>query len=655
MLTVDRIEQLLAMDKAPLAPIAAGVVIRAPSGNILFLKRGKDEKNYASHWCLPGGGIDEGESPKEAARREVREETGYQTGDNLYEIAEVETGTGTGTFVTFGFDAPEEFKPTLEDKEHVAYAWAPPSAYPDPMHPGVEKLMRKIKNQDFKSRERLLATDRNLSLALDRDSVRTKDHDGRLHVSRTNISKANVCPYKGSEIPDWQNLGLDPNRIYMLLRDPEELKKAAPTFNGLPILRKHIPVSADDHVHEHTVGSTGSLAEFDGEYLTNAISIWPGEDIAGIEDDSKKELSSGYHYRADMTPGNFHGSAYDGVMRDIVGNHVALVTDGRAGPDVVVGDSNEEIAMSNRELAARINAITTRTVSVAALTRYLQPKLALDAKPSGAIAKVFAGVTGTKFESQRKEMAKRIVANYKPLLAQDITLDDTEIEKVLERLTPAEKEVGDAEVMEPEHNAMEAAAGEIGEPAGEEFIPGDNGMENMKGFLKSKGMGEDDINQACKFLESTQGAKDEFPPAKKDGDKDDDDKDEAKAKDAEPMNAITKPAMDAAIKAASEATRKEVIAAQRDIRKAENEVRPYVGELSLAFDSADEVYRHALGILGVAEAKTIHSSALPTILAMQPRAGAKPVERNDKSLGMDSSAMKGFAERFPEGGRVGRV
>lgn len=64
-------------------------------------------------------------------------------------------------------------------------------------------------------------------LAFDRASVRTYDQDGRLHVAITPISKANVCPYLGSEIPDWEELGLDAQRTYRLLRDPDELARAA--------------------------------------------------------------------------------------------------------------------------------------------------------------------------------------------------------------------------------------------------------------------------------------------------------------------------------------------------------------------------------------------------------------------------------------------
>jgi len=74
-------------------------------------------------------------------------------------------------------------------------------------------------------------------LAFDRASVRTYDRDGRLHVEISNISKAAVNPYTGREIPDYKALGLDPDKVYKLLRDPDELAKAAPTFNNIRCCR----------------------------------------------------------------------------------------------------------------------------------------------------------------------------------------------------------------------------------------------------------------------------------------------------------------------------------------------------------------------------------------------------------------------------------
>src|SRR6185437_1458528 len=71
-------------------------------------------------------------------------------------------------------------------------------------------------------------------VAFDQDSVRYYDADGRLHVERTPISKANICEYRGAEIPNSEQLGLEPMSKYRLLRHPDELRRAADTFNNLP-------------------------------------------------------------------------------------------------------------------------------------------------------------------------------------------------------------------------------------------------------------------------------------------------------------------------------------------------------------------------------------------------------------------------------------
>jgi 8-oxo-dGTP pyrophosphatase MutT (NUDIX family) len=180
-------------------------------------------------------------------------------------------------------------------------------------------------------------------MAFDRSMARQLDQDGRLHVSRTPISKATVNPYLGKEIPKYKELGLKANETYRLWRHPDELKKAAQTFNAIPLLIKHVPVSADDHKPDLVVGSLGTDAEFDAPYLYNSIVSWVQDAIDRIDDGSQKQLSASYHYEADMTPGTTpEGLPYDGIMRNIKGNHVALVKEGRAGPDVAVADAMPE-------------------------------------------------------------------------------------------------------------------------------------------------------------------------------------------------------------------------------------------------------------------------------------------------------------------------
>lgn len=175
-------------------------------------------------------------------------------------------------------------------------------------------------------------------LAFDFASSRAYDADGHMHVTQTPISKATVNPYYGSEIPDCAALGLDPNRVYNLLRDPAELARAAATFNGKPLLFGHTPVTADSHDHLSTCGALSNVT-WAAPYLRADLSCWTRVAIDGIESNAQKQLSASYRYKADMTPGTYNGVRYDGRMTGISGNHVALVPVGRAGADVVVQDS----------------------------------------------------------------------------------------------------------------------------------------------------------------------------------------------------------------------------------------------------------------------------------------------------------------------------
>jgi len=172
---------------------------------------------------------------------------------------------------------------------------------------------------------------------------RRYDADGRLHILRTPISKATVNPYYGREIPGSEQLGLEPERVYYLLRDPGELAKAAPSFARNQLMFVHTAVSAEDPKQDSIAGTIGSDVEFQAPYLIADLCIWDVEAIAGVETDTVRELSASYCYRADMTPGMYESQRYDGVMRDIQGNHVALVKAGRAGSDVMAADKAIEI------------------------------------------------------------------------------------------------------------------------------------------------------------------------------------------------------------------------------------------------------------------------------------------------------------------------
>jgi hypothetical protein len=415
-------------------------------------------------------------------------------------------------------------------------------------------------------------------LAFDKSTVRTIDQDGRMHISLTNISKATVNPYLGSEIPNGEELGLDNEKIYQLLRDPEELKKAASTFNNIPLLSDHVPVSADDHQPSIVVGATGSHAQFNAPYLQNSLVIWAQDAIDGVENNDQREISCAYRYVADMTPGKFNGVAYDGIMRNIVGNHVALVETGRAGPDVIVGDSQlkiTEVTMKKKSLSQF--AILTK----GALTVALKPLLAADKKID--LNTVLSGITAKNWDDKKSSIAAAI----KPKLSVDADL--AAIHELLDSLDSESKnDVYESVAEDEEETEAEKKDEEEDKPA-EDADPLEEIIANLR-----------------ELINGAKPVADEFPPA------------------AEKDEKEEKKAMDAALAKNTDETIKKM----RAIVTAEKNIFPLVGELSLAFDSAEAVYKAALDIMDI-DVKGVHPSAYKAILDAQRKPGA--------SVAMDES------------------
>lgn len=187
-------------------------------------------------------------------------------------------------------------------------------------------------------------------------SARRYDRNNHLIVDKTIITKAAVNPYRGDSIPRWKELGLDPNKEYMLLRDPEELHKSLDTFKGLQLLKRHIPVDASQPEKESTIGSIGTDITMDEDgRVWSSLRVFDQEGIDYIESKALGELSAGYAYDAVMKSGTFNGVPYDGIMTNIHGNHVAIVERGRIGSDAIIADSIEgqlmTIKLKNGSLA----------------------------------------------------------------------------------------------------------------------------------------------------------------------------------------------------------------------------------------------------------------------------------------------------------------
>lgn len=183
-------------------------------------------------------------------------------------------------------------------------------------------------------------------LAMDRaPTARTKDPiNGWLHIKDCRISKANVCPYVGKEIPDSEKLGLEKDRVYYLYRDAAALEAAAKSFERAPLMLHHVAVTAQQPNKDKIIGAISNV-RWQAPYLVADLTVWDGDGIEAIESERQQELSPGYYYKPQMNSGVApDGDRFDGRMLDIRGNHLAIVDTGRTGPDVVVADAAPTIS-----------------------------------------------------------------------------------------------------------------------------------------------------------------------------------------------------------------------------------------------------------------------------------------------------------------------
>jgi hypothetical protein len=184
-------------------------------------------------------------------------------------------------------------------------------------------------------------------LALDR---RVRDADGRMHVANCVLTAAQVNPYLGKEVPGSAQLGLLPERLYYAYRHPDALKAAvdAGLFENLPLMQEHIPMTATDPQKLAIAGTISNARWVSGKVIGD-IAVWDQAAIDLVENGAQRELSVGYAYKPVLESGAVNGQRYDFVMRDIVPNHVALVSQGR-----VEGATVHDHAMGRRSPIERL-------------------------------------------------------------------------------------------------------------------------------------------------------------------------------------------------------------------------------------------------------------------------------------------------------------
>lgn len=323
---------------------AAGILFITPDNHVLFLKRG-DGGDFPGAWCFPGGHLEGGEIPEDAAIRETIEEVGFLPDGERSVLCRRNNPFGDDLtaqptdFTTFIQRVPEQFEPVLNG-EHTGHAWALATEPPDPIHPGCAVALKMLDANELDI-ARLMSTGDLVSPQFYRNVA--------LWAIRISGTRA---AYRGGEIDEW------------CWRNPADYTSQDALDRAImPVIFEHPKSSllTSDEYAERNVGLT-FLPYVVGEELWAIAKIY---DDATIELLKKEKLST--------SPGVTVSNATEFIHIDdetkmliegkpLLFDHIAICEQGvwdKGGPPVgIISDNNgdEALTMATEDEKAKQDA-----------------------------------------------------------------------------------------------------------------------------------------------------------------------------------------------------------------------------------------------------------------------------------------------------------
>ena len=205
-------EQLaIVLGESPPVTRAAGILCFAATGHVLLAHR-----TDGQGWAPPGGRIEEGETPEEAARREFLEETGVDVQGPL--VLWTRRLADNVDFTTFLAKIDEEFTPTLCD-ENDGFQWVDRRfalGAVSALHPGVPIALAKFELDEL-----------GIAKAIRDGELTSPQRYQNLLLIALRITGTGAAYRKGHDEYVWR----DPS-LYLT---PEFLERT----NGLPVIMEH--------------------------------------------------------------------------------------------------------------------------------------------------------------------------------------------------------------------------------------------------------------------------------------------------------------------------------------------------------------------------------------------------------------------------------
>lgn len=184
--------------------------------------------------------------------------------------------------------------------------------------------------------------------------------DGFLVVD-AKIARTGLYTYLGSELDR-------PDLATVVVYRPEDSvfdERAMASFAHKPVTDDHPPEQVSSaNWKKYSVGYSGDQVARDGAFVRVPMMVTDSSAITAIQS-GKRELSAGYccdlDFKDGVTP---EGEPYQAVMKDIRGNHIAIVDKGRAGSECRIGDHYTPTQPKQNQMESPLKVILIDGLSV---------------------------------------------------------------------------------------------------------------------------------------------------------------------------------------------------------------------------------------------------------------------------------------------------
>lgn len=185
---------------------------------------------------------------------------------------------------------------------------------------------------------------------------RIRTPQGFLICKDVTLAKPMVKEYYAGELGVVD--GFEPTDIINIYTPPDVLfgQPVLDGYNGSDTVMMHPKGNqlTSENYKEHVIGTAKNVRAENG-YLVADLTIKDKWAIKAIEFDDVKQISLGYAAELDMTAGTTEtGQEYHGQWVGMVADHVAVVRDGRCGPDCKIGDRQTVIKSEANSMKVKI-------------------------------------------------------------------------------------------------------------------------------------------------------------------------------------------------------------------------------------------------------------------------------------------------------------